>query len=87
MRYANNKCTYTEEYDPHVYIFTGPCLVTGEQYTVRVPAEELYAYNKGAKIQDAMPSVSEDDREFLISGYSPEGWKAVFGEPESIPGD
>lgn len=81
-RYFDTHCTYTEEFKngKHVYIFTGPCIKTGKLYTVRVPGPELYAYNQGEKIQYAMPSVSVDDREFLISGYSPEGWNLEFGD-------
>lgn len=30
-------------------------------------------------IQNAMPDVSAEDREFLISGCTPEDWKALFG--------
>ena len=73
-------CTYEEKYEPkHVYIFTGTCLITKKKHSVTVPGPELYAYNQGKHIQDAMPSVSPEDREFLMSGYSPEGWKQVFG--------
>jgi hypothetical protein len=57
-------------------------MVTRKMYSVRVPKAELYAYNQGMCIQEAMPSVSKNDREFLMSGYSPEGWKQVFGSEE-----
>ena len=81
MRYADTKCVYAERYvnDKHTYIFTGRCVVTGKMYSVEVPGEELYAYRQGKHIQDAMPSVSAEDREFLISGTSPEGWEQLFG--------
>jgi len=84
MRYAQSPaCTYTEQYEPeHTYTFTGPCLKTGKPYSVTVPAKGLYNYNQGAHIQDAFPNLSNDDREFLISGYSPEGWKLIFGSEE-----
>ncbi len=79
MRYMD-KCTYTETYEDgkHYYIFTGPCLITKKPYSVKVPGSELYAYNQGRYIQDAMPSVSAEDREFLMTGYSPEGWDKIF---------
>ena len=80
MRYADNQCVCTETYEPnHVYTFTGPCVVTGETYSVTVPAAELYAYRRGLKIQDAMPSLDAGDREFLMSGFSPAGWDWTFG--------
>lgn len=82
MRYADSKCTYVEKYTPdHVYIFTGPCVVTGKPYSVAVPGRELHNYRQGKlHIQYAMPSLSAGDREFLISGISPEGWEEFFGE-------
>lgn len=80
MRYADMYCKYIETYNPHMYVFTGPCKHTKKLYAVKVPAEELHKYRQGAMIQDAMPSVSLEDREFLISGYSPEGWNALFAD-------
>lgn len=79
MLYADCKCTIREEYSPvHVYVFQGPCIVTGVTQTVRVPADELHAYRRGTYIQDALKSVSADDREFLMNGYSAEGWEIAF---------
>ena len=84
MLYADNRCAYSEKYNPtHIYIFTGLCVITKKPYSVKVPAEELHAYRQGKLIQEAMPSVSLEDREFLMSGISPEGWKQEFcGEEE-----
>lgn len=85
MRYADSHCTYTQEVTKagdHFYIYTGPCMHTGKPYTVRVPAIGLHKYRQGALIQDAFPEMSKDDREFLISGYSPEGWAQAFGTGE-----
>jgi len=80
MRYADNYCTYEEKYEPeHVYIYTGPCVVTKELQTVTIPAKELYQYRKGKSIQLAMPSLSRSDREFLISGMSTKAWGRTFG--------
>jgi len=60
----------------------GKCVFTGEEYSCHVPTDGLLKWlNEGVHIQTAMPSVSPDDREFLISGISPAGWKKTFGEP------
>ena len=37
-------------------------------------------YNKGALIQDAFPNLSVDEREFLLSGLTPDQWKDIFPE-------
>lgn len=87
MRYALNHCSYVEQYEPkHVYIFTGPCVVTKKPYSVAVPAEGLYKYHQGAYIQDAFPGLSPDDREFLMSGTSPAGWHQLYGKDEEEGG-
>ena len=81
MRYADARCTYTETYKDgkHEYVFTGPCVVTKKPVTVKVPAEGLFAYRSGAYIQDAFPNLTADEREFLMSGMSKEGWDKTFG--------
>lgn len=77
------KRSYTEKYEPeHVYVFTGPCVVTKKPYTVTVPAEALFALNQGEHVQVACPTLGADDREFILNGVSPEGWKQVFGEED-----
>ena len=41
--------------------------------------EQLELWANGEHIQAAMPQASPDDREFLISGCTPEDWDAMFG--------
>lgn len=81
MFYANHYCSCVEEFVPeHVFIFTGLCKISGKTYSVRVPAAGLHEYDKGMNIQDAFPNMSKDDREFLISGITPEEWNKLFVE-------
>ena len=62
---------------------SGPCIVTKKEYSVTVPEVGYRQWATGnALIQEALPDVSKDDREFLISGTSPEGWTLMFGEDE-----
>jgi len=84
MRYADNYCSYVEKFDNdiHTYTFTGPCVFTGKQYSVTVLGSELHAYRRGAKLQDAFKNLSAGDREFLFSGFSPEGWDKAFPDDE-----
>ncbi len=44
--------------------------------------EQLELWHKGMLIQSAMPNLSPDEREFLISGITPEEWKAYCSEEE-----
>jgi len=57
--------------------------LTGIEHTRDIPVSEyqLRSWMRGtALIQDAMPELCPEDREFLISGVTPEEWDAVFGE-------
>lgn len=66
-------------------IVSGECTFTRKPYSVTVPADGFKEWLNGKHIQDAMPSVSADDREFLISGISPEGWTEAFGNDDDSP--
>ena len=68
----------TENKENDTITITDKCVVTGEDYSVIIPLQEFVNYSKGMLIQDAMPSLSAEDREFLISRTSPKGWKKIF---------
>lgn len=83
MRYAFKHCTCEEVLTPSLgYRFTGKYFDKDETHSVFIPKAQLDAYKAGAHIQDAMPDLSADDREFLISGMSPEGFDEVCKEDE-----
>lgn len=58
----------------------GTCKLNHKYYSVICSVDGINAWYNGAYIQNAMPELSVDQREFLISGISPEGWKEYFGE-------
>ena len=69
MRYADSRCQIHEEYKPeHTYVVSGTDIFSGRRVAVRIPAKELNAYRRGALIQDAMPSLNINEREFLLNG-------------------
>ena len=83
-RHIDARCTYTEAYEPeHTYTFTGPCLVTGEDYSVTVKGSELFDFRRTNSIM-MLKSLDAGDREFLISGTSPAGCEKMFGTMEEI---
>ena len=55
---------------------------TGKTNTRDIPVAQaqLDAWMGGELIQRAMPNLSADDREFIMTGITPESWKAAFGE-------
>lgn len=88
MRYADSYCEVVEAYEPeHTYTFIGPCVVTGKEQRVTVKAQDLFRYRQGSYVQEAFPYLNKGDREFLISGTSDEGWKQLFGDPDSDSDD
>ena len=61
--------------------------LTGEVHTMDIPCTEfqLWAWEHGGwKIQKAMPDVSTELREFVISGITPEEWEKAFGTDEDM---
>jgi hypothetical protein len=62
---------------------------TGVEHTreIQINPDDYYYWEAhrgmaGGFIQDAFPSLSADDREFLISGTTPEEWDDLFGDIE-----
>ena len=66
---------YFESKNNKVRIF-GQCEVTGKNFEINVPAEGFFVYLQGFKnITEALPSISEEERKFILTGVSPEGQK------------
>ena len=47
-----------------------------------ITEEQLAAWQGGTLIQEAMPQLSADEREFVMTGVTAEEWAAEFGEEE-----
>ncbi len=45
-----------------------------------VTQEQMDAWSAGMYIQDAMPQLSDGEREFLMTGITQEEWDATFDE-------
>ena len=50
--------------------------LTGRENTmdIDVTVEQLIQWKEGRLIQDVMPSLTPDEREFIMTGYTPEDW-------------
>ncbi|MFN9957938.1 MAG: hypothetical protein ACK55I_32945, partial [bacterium] len=63
---------------------TKNCVVTQKPYTVFVNSQDFIDWKERRKLaQNAFPYLSREDREFIISGVSPEGWEQIFAEDAS----
>lgn len=47
-----------------------------------VTQSQIELWEAGGLIQDVMPELSSEDREFIMSGVTPEEWDSVFSEEE-----
>lgn len=58
-------------------------VISGVENTRDIPVnpEDMIAWEAGAgNIQDLMPYLNDDDREFILSGITPEEWDNAFSE-------
>ena len=59
--------------------FTKPCSVTHKEYAVTVPLLDYMSWKHGKQlIQTVFPDMSQEDREFLISGTTPAEWEKRY---------
>lgn len=56
---------------------TRTSLLTGVVHIrdIDVTQEQINKWHKGTLIQNAMPHLSDDDREFIMTGITPEEWE------------
>ena len=58
--------------------------MTGQSNTreIDVTKHQLANWMAGTLIQNAMPHLGQEDREFIMTGTTPEDWKQMFPEEE-----
>ena len=57
-------------------------MLTGVRRIVDMPitSEQFNNWQGGMLIQDAMPNLTDDQREFIVSGITAKEWEQAFGE-------
>lgn len=65
-------------------LITRTSMVTGIERTVDLPVtqEQIDRWQNGELIQNAMPDLSADQREFILTGVTSEEWNSAFGSEE-----
>ena len=58
--------------------------LTGIRHTQEIPVteEQFNRWKAGELIQNAMPNLTADQREFIKTGITAEEWEAAFGEED-----
>lgn len=51
---------------------------------IDITGHHLWLWENGKCIQDAMPHISADDREFILTGITPEEWTKYIGNDEGM---
>lgn len=59
-------------------LFTGKC----NEDVLDITREQWDLWQAGTHIQTAMPHLSPDQREYLLTGATPEEWDAAFPEDD-----
>lgn len=59
-------------------------ILSGKYYTrdIDVTQAQLDLVQSGELIQDVLPNLTDDDREFLLNGITPEEWEEYMGDEE-----
>ena len=57
-----------------------PISKTRNEMELPITEEQYKSWVNGKLIQNAMPHLSADEREFVLTGITPEEWADVFGE-------
>lgn len=56
------------------------CPVCGVVQTLQVKEKDFLRWKSGARIQEAFPELSADEREILLSGVCPDCWERMYGD-------
>ena len=57
---------------------TSPFSGNTNSMEIEVTQEQLSSWENGTLIQNAMPNLSADEREFIMTGITPEEWDSAF---------
>ena len=63
------------------------CMWCHEKWHIEAPEEGLAAWKSGVLIQNALPELSDDEREALISSTHPWCWDTMMEEREGWEDD
>lgn len=65
-------------------LITRKSLISGIERTLEIPVtqEELDNWEGGMLAQEVFPNLTADQREFIMTGITPEEWEETMGEDE-----
>ena len=59
-------------------------MMSGKSHEMKINVSEkqITLWMEGALIQDVMPNLTPEEREFLMTGITPAEWDATFGDDD-----
>ncbi len=91
MIQPERRLTWTEDGYLHsvsvLSLFSGQWNVmeSPEAHPGRISRAQWNAWQAGQHIQHAMPQLTPEEREFLLTGATPQEWDAAFGDDDDDP--
>lgn len=58
------------------------CPICGKSYIITVPYEGFRNWQDGGRIQRCLPTLSNEDRESLMTGICGDCWDKLYGEDD-----
>ena len=70
--------------DDGVMVVVAISALTGHKHAapLEITEAQVYDWVNGASIQDAMPNLSPEDREFLMTGITAKEWDSMFSDED-----
>lgn len=62
---------------------TSPLTRKTNTLNIDVTEEQLTNWQSGMLIQDAMPNLTPDEREFIMSGMTSQDWEHLYGRDDN----
>jgi hypothetical protein len=65
---------------------TRPSRLSAETHVMEIDVtqEQIDKWEGGMKIQDAMPNIGSDEREFIMTGITPTEWDIAMGIDDDV---
>jgi hypothetical protein len=59
-------------------IITRTSTLSGHISSMDITLEQMASWEQGELVQNAMPNLSADEREFIMTGITPTEWNEMF---------
>jgi uncharacterized protein (DUF779 family) len=63
-------------------ILSKKSIISGKVHKMEldITEEQYFSWKNGELVQNVFPHLNSEEREFIVSGITPQEWKELFGE-------